>query len=305
MDSSISSEFLNFIKQYKTDHEHGASYLTSSLLSALFTELISIVNREEQEKIILWTCREIKNFHQDMIEIVNVHSRLLEQPTLETVKLLKDQYLSIKNATSNLASRWLLDNHVHSILTTSHSSLVEETLVKWATIYFENYRNDSVIESLHIHCLESRPKFEGRILLKRVKDRLSKRVEGSKFHLHLWADSGMNLALNNVDCVILGADRIFNDFGIVNKIGSLSMAVLARLRSIPVIVVASSFKKDHKKETSDHSISVCFEQHRHEASELLSPDEMLSVDVENYYFEIVPPDYLTVIVIEDQLIELH
>ncbi|MHA2335189.1 MAG: hypothetical protein ACXAEU_24375, partial [Candidatus Hodarchaeales archaeon] len=117
MDSSISSEFLNFIKQYKTDHEHGASYLTSSLLSALFTELISIVNREEQEKIILWTCREIKNFHQDMIEIVNVHSRLLEQPTLETVKLLKDQYLSIKNATSNLASRWLLDNHVHSILT--------------------------------------------------------------------------------------------------------------------------------------------------------------------------------------------
>ncbi|MFW9991848.1 MAG: hypothetical protein ACFFD4_07290 [Candidatus Odinarchaeota archaeon] len=299
----ISPDFTNFIEQFKTDHVHGASHLVSTLLSALHKELEGR-NQNDQKKIIAWTCGESKGAHKDMIEMANIYQRLLQQPSLDTVTYQEECYRNVKTSIADLATRWLLDHGVQSILTLSHSSLVEETLVNWVKTCLKDHSGPERDICLHVHVLESRPKLEGRVLLKRISSRLSNEVRSSILQLHLWADSAAGLASSKVDCAVLGADRIFKDYGMLNKIGSLPVAILARAFSIPVMVVASSFKFDHSSTTPDLTSSTVFDQQLHEASELLPPDEEITCAVDNYYFETIPPDYLSILVQENGILKL-
>ena len=101
-----------------------------------------------------------------------------------------------------------------------------------------------------------------------------------------------------VDKVIVGADRIVQD-GVVNKIGTFSVAVLAHEHGIPFYVAApkSTFDLAHR------AADVIIEERKpeevtHVGSQQIAPD---GVAVMNPAFDITPLKYVSAIVCESQV----
>lgn len=92
---------------------------------------------------------------------------------------------------------------------------------------FEKYKNISVIT------LETRPYLQGaRLTALELKE--------AKIPFHLITDnmSGFMMAKNLVNGIVVGADRIASNGDTANKIGTYTLAVLARYHKIPFYVVA-------------------------------------------------------------------
>ncbi|MEA3313568.1 MAG: S-methyl-5-thioribose-1-phosphate isomerase [Caldisericota bacterium] len=92
---------------------------------------------------------------------------------------------------------------------------------------FEKYKNISVI------ALETRPYLQGaRLTALELKE--------AKIPFHLITDnmSGFMMAKNLVNGIVVGADRIASNGDTANKIGTYTLAVLARYHKIPFYVVA-------------------------------------------------------------------
>jgi methylthioribose-1-phosphate isomerase len=110
--------------------------------------------------------------------------------------------------------------------------------------------------------------------------------------------AGYVMSKGMIDKVIVGSDRIVQD-GVVNKIGTYSVAVLAHEHGIPFYVAApkSTFDLVHK------STDVIIEERRpeevtHIGSQQIAPD---GVNVFNPAFDITPLKYVSAIICETQV----
>ncbi|MBI4154307.1 hypothetical protein HY501_03145, partial [Candidatus Woesearchaeota archaeon] len=90
-----------------------------------------------------------------------------------------------------------------------------------------------------VHSTETRPRLQGRLTAEELL-RAGVRVAH-------YVDSAVELALQDADFMLIGADAVDND-GIFNKIGSATFSKLAREAGIPVYVCCTSFKVDSQKE---------------------------------------------------------
>jgi methylthioribose-1-phosphate isomerase len=109
--------------------------------------------------------------------------------------------------------------------------------------------------------------------------------------------AGAMMRLGKIDAVIVGADRIAANGDVANKIGTYSVAVLAREHGIPFYVAAPTSTVDLN--TPDGS-KIPIEQRAstevtHLAGKQIAPD---SVRVENPAFDVTPSKYVTAIITE-------
>ena len=101
-----------------------------------------------------------------------------------------------------------------------------------------------------------------------------------------------------VNKVIVGADRIVQD-GVVNKIGTFSVAVLAHEHGIPFYVAAPTSTFDLAHKASDVIIEERKpEEVTHIASQQIAPD---GVNVLNPAFDITPLKYVSAIICEKRV----
>jgi methylthioribose-1-phosphate isomerase len=109
--------------------------------------------------------------------------------------------------------------------------------------------------------------------------------------------AGALMARGLVDRVLVGADRIARNGDVANKIGTYTLAVLARVHTIPFVVAAPLSTID--LETSDGSAIVIEERPASEVTHLagiqVAPD---GVRVANPAFDITPHHLITAIVTE-------
>ena len=133
---------------------------------------------------------------------------------------------------------------------------------------------------LEVTACESRPKFEGRLLAKKLAD------EGMK--INLITDAGIEQVLDNIDAALIGADTILKNGNVVNKTGSAILAVLCKYRSIPFYVVADKNKISNKYK---------FGQKEMPADEILRKHHP-NIKIENLYFEEVNRKLITKIFID-------
>src|SRR5580658_9062088 len=109
------------------------------------------------------------------------------------------------------------------------------------------------------------------------------------------------MAAGKVDLVAVGADRIAADGSVANKVGTYSLAVLARHHQVPFVVVAPVSTVDF--ETADGSSIVIEERAEAEVTELagqrVSPQGSAAY---NPAFDVTPPDLITAIVTERGII---
>ncbi len=105
------------------------------------------------------------------------------------------------------------------------------------------------------------------------------------------------MAAGQVDLVAVGADRIAADGSVANKVGTYSLAVLARHHRVPFIVVAPVSTVDFG--TTDGRSIVIEERSPGEVTELAGqPIAPAGSDAYNPAFDVTPPDLVTAIVTE-------
>jgi S-methyl-5-thioribose-1-phosphate isomerase len=113
--------------------------------------------------------------------------------------------------------------------------------------------------------------------------------EGIPATLIVDSAAGYCMQRGMVHIVMVGADRILPDGSVINKIGTYTLAVLAKRHGIPFYVVAPFSTFDPKGE-------VIVEERGKE--EVLPQDWGLKVEVFNPAFDLTPPELITGVVTE-------
>ena len=146
-----------------------------------------------------------------------------------------------------------------NILTISNSKTVFEILCRLNNI-----------SKLNVFICESRPKYEGRIL--------AKKLAGKKIKTQLITEAQTAGYLEKSNCVLTGADSILKNGDVINKVGSLQLAVLSKYYGKPFYVVADKLK------LSPNNKFIQTEKPANEIREVHTK----RIKVKNFYFERIP-----------------
>lgn len=151
-----------------------------------------------------------------------------------------------------------------SILTISNSKTVYEIL-----------KNLSVTNKPKIFICESRPKYEGRLF--------ANKLSMLQFPVQVITEAQIAEYVKKCDCVLIGADMVLNNGSVVNKIGSLTIAICSKYYRKPFYVVAGNSKFTNKNK---------FIQKEEKQSEIWNITSK-RISIKNYYFEKIPGTLIT------------
>jgi methylthioribose-1-phosphate isomerase len=147
-------------------------------------------------------------------------------------------------------------------------------------------------KDIHVYSCETRPRQQG---LRLTAWELMR--EGIPFQSIADSAAAPLMAGGKIDCVVVGADLIARNGDTANKIGTLSLAVLAKHFEIPFYVAAPSSTLDPQIETG---IEITIEERN---AEELTHIEGISIGPEdcpvwNPGFDVTPGELITAIVTE-------
>jgi methylthioribose-1-phosphate isomerase len=147
-------------------------------------------------------------------------------------------------------------------------------------------------KKLHVFADETRPFLQGARLTawELMKDNIPTTVISDNM-------AGAMMRQGKINAVIVGADRIAANGDVANKIGTYSVAVLAREHGIPFYVAAPYSTVDLATATGD---DIPIEQRSsvevtHFAGKQVTPD---GVGIQNPAFDVTPHQYVTAIITE-------
>ena len=147
-------------------------------------------------------------------------------------------------------------------------------------------------KKIHVYADETRPFLQGARLTawELVKDGIATTVISDNM-------SGAIMRQGKIGAVIVGADRIAANGDVANKIGTYTVAVLAREHGIPFYVAAPISTVDLETPDGSH---IPIEQRSaaevtHIAGKAITP---AGVEIENPAFDVTPAKYVTAIVTE-------
>ena len=145
---------------------------------------------------------------------------------------------------------------------------------------------------LTVFCTETRPWLQGARLTAWEFVQL-----GIPAHLIVDSAAGTLMRQGTVHLVVVGADRIAANGDVANKIGTYTLAVLAKEHRVPFYVAAPLSTVDLAVRSGDE-IEIeerAPEEVTHWAGKSIAPD---GVDVRNPAFDVTPHDYVSAIITE-------
>ena len=147
-------------------------------------------------------------------------------------------------------------------------------------------------KGIHVYSCETRPRQQG---LRLTAYELMK--EGIPFHSIADSAAASLMRAGQIDCVIAGADRIASNGDTANKIGTYSLAVLAKHHGLPFFIAAPSSTFDTKIATGDE---IPIEERS--ATELTHAEDLqvapTDTPVYNPAFDVTPGDLIDAIITE-------
>jgi methylthioribose-1-phosphate isomerase len=147
-------------------------------------------------------------------------------------------------------------------------------------------------KKIHVYADETRPFLQGSRLTawELIKDGIPTTVISDNM-------AGAMMLQDKIDAVVVGADRIAANGDVANKIGTYSVAVLAREHSIPFYVAAPMSTIDFA--CPDGSRIPIEQRNPHEVTHIagrqMTPD---GVSIENPAFDVTPAKYIRAIITE-------
>lgn len=245
------------------------------------------LNELLKAKNILFTSREteplMRNVVRWIISQVEKSDKKNVKDLVEIVSSVSQQFLkdfeNSKERIAEIGAKRIRHNSV--ILTHCHSSTVTYLLkkAKEEGKFFE------------IICTETRPFFQGRIT---AKEMLELGVKTT-----LIVDSAARFFMNQVDLVLVGADSITSEGNVINKIGTSTIALIAKEARTPFYVVSELLKFDPATMYGDY-----------EKIEERSPDEIWknppkNLIIKNPAFDVTRRDFIHGIICEEGIISPH
>lgn len=267
-------DFTQRIASVRDDREHGSRWLvrqTITLLRDLATQ--SSLSPEERLQRVRQAGRELAHARPAMAALAGAVGRILAAPggpdgmARAAEHLLQEYDQAIARITTFARPHLRGTVMLHSL-----SGTVLEVL--GACI--------PPIEQIVI--LEGRPLYEGRTV--------AQTLSAHSAALTLITDAQADIFLPTCQAVVVGADSILADGGILNKAGTALLARAARGHGIPFYVLAETLKISPRAWSGDLALL-----EEHPGQEVWS-DPPPGVAVRNFYFDHTPAELITQIITE-------
>lgn len=279
--------------------KNGRPSMDAAIVSFLLLTLSEISTGLLQE-IGSGTCKElcIQNAFDNIQHMIRSYTTRISQ-NLASHILSKDENSKTKR-------------NRFTILALSCSSTIRECIVQSALA--------SGAPLINIHVLESRPLFEGVSMAASIVSRFEALpIPRPQVRVTIFTDASVAQAAMGVDLLLLGADRIAADGSVSNKTGSLPAALMVHhMEPAAETIVVSEIYKVATEPSNQHNVE------NNEASEVMNAwkqndkvkgldivqDRLESddaghgqatVNVQNVYFEWVPPSLINTYICEDGL----
>ncbi len=140
-----------------------------------------------------------------------------------------------------------------------------------------------------VQATETRPKHQGY--------KTAAELAGHGLDVTLIVDSAVRFFMSTIDAVFVGADTVCADGTLVNKIGTSQIALAAHEHNVPFYVCAESYKFSPR---TLHGDEVTIEER--DRSEIIDPDRLPGVRLQNPVFDFTPPRYITALITERGMI---
>ncbi len=281
------------ISQIASDKTSGASEIlrrARTVFSLLNSESPEpeAVSVERARQTVIATCKAIVLAQPDMSSLLRLAGAVLSSALIATSAA--ESLESAENAAQafvEMAERGARDSALHAatlirdgatMLTHSRSSTVLAAFVEARRCG----RNFSVFAT------ESRPMLEGRTL--------AEALSRHGINVTLIADAAASLAMDRVDLILVGADKI-TPANLVNKIGTRMIALAARERGLPVYALCDT-SKFIREDFAGSGL-------RPEPASELWPEAPRGVMVVNRYFEPTPLIGFTSVITEDGVLSIE
>lgn len=234
---------------FKELHEHLKG---QKVFLELFPDFVDNIKKQ------FLSFQNIQNYLKDL-ESNLVKKKKLDEFFGKYDSLLLNQYDLIFEKAENTLLKY------NSFITLSNSNTVKEILLR---LFHHNNKIKAVVS-------ESRPKNEGILL--------AKNLSKAGIDTTLITESMLAQYIKSCDAALIGADAILQNKNVINKVGSLSLALLCKYFKKPIYVLAdkgkiSSANKFSQKEMPPEEIW------RHGSNK---------IKIKNYYFEEVDQKYIT------------
>jgi ribose 1,5-bisphosphate isomerase len=147
-------------------------------------------------------------------------------------------------------------------------------------------------KDIKVFATETRPKFQGHITCKILRD--------AGIDVTLIIDDAVRLYMNKIDTAIVGADAISSNGALVNKIGTSTVALVAKESRTLFFVAAETYKF-----SSETMIGELIEIEERDIEEVIDREELEKIGnpkVMNPAFDITPPQYIDLIITERGII---
>jgi translation initiation factor 2B subunit (eIF-2B alpha/beta/delta family) len=202
------------VEELRTDRGHGASWLARHAVETLLEEI-------EAGADPVATARSLAGSRPAIGAIAGALGRVLAAGgSPERVVQEASALLARRDRAAKAIAVLLKPRLAGTVLTHSASATVREAL-----LYARPPR---------VVCTESEPGGEGADL--------AHELTGEGLDVELVADAEAPELVARADLVVVGADTIFRDGTLVNKIGTRRLAESARAAKVPVLVAAETFK---------------------------------------------------------------
>lgn len=280
------------VEEIRNDSVHGSMYLGDEVLKIVEeiiekrlyrnrTELLQLLSKlgnalvraKPLMAIIFYRSHRIIEFIQSIPKEEKNIEKIIEL-TLNEINTIRKESAERQKQITRYGARLILDQHI--ILTHSASSIVE-------SVFLEAKR---LRKRFRVICTESRPRFEG--------IELAKKLAKAGIKTLVIPDADITRAVNQAHYVFTGADRITEN-SFINKTGTGAIAVLTEKFDKPFYIAASTDKILLKRiyPLRFHSVN---------KQEIVEKPEG-NLKVQNYYFEEVPIEYLHKVVCEVGIFE--
>jgi translation initiation factor eIF-2B subunit alpha len=97
-----------------------------------------------------------------------------------------------------------------------------------------------VVQEALVHAAKSGKDFQ--VFLTRSGWKLKKQLEAANINVTNIDDMAIGYVMNKMDCVVLGAEGVCESGGIINQLGTLPLAIVAKQYNKPVYTLVESFK---------------------------------------------------------------
>ncbi|RHZ72768.1 hypothetical protein CDV55_106709 [Aspergillus turcosus] len=320
------------LKRLREDHKSGAHELTSIAL-ATFREVLAQM-RDEIDERWWWRVRMaawnlVKNGRESMgaatlnalLSVLVAVEEIMNQTTTGTEQQQKrDRILSaidwhLANRQANTAR--LKDAFTSYIQSTFLATDPKQDKITMLTLSASSTTRDSIlsafasadIHTLELRILESRPLFEGATLASSIYSRFKSEFHSpdKKLDIKIYTDAAAALAAQNIDIVLLGADRICASKGVSNKTGSLPVVLSAKhvapsakilvLSELEKVVGDDGILEDKVEDNDPEEVFSAWRKETVEGTQVLEDsstssktdrDNSATIQVKNIYFEWVP-----------------